>query len=136
MKLALSLLDKVESRENAGVVIFICTQVKTYVEPLQAALEYHREGHTAAMTSGDSSLAVMNLIGLHTTSVYAGANLQRMQEQFTEVIKLSEERKQLMLTVQSQLIQRTISKLVGGGEEPKYANSASCLKSPPNIRTK
>eukprot|EP00985_Skeletonema_marinoi_P028160 scaffold24191_cov73-Skeletonema_marinoi.AAC.1 len=38
VKLALSLLDKVGSRENAGGVIFVCTQVKSYVEPLQAAL--------------------------------------------------------------------------------------------------
>ncbi|KAK1744366.1 hypothetical protein QTG54_004899 [Skeletonema marinoi] len=57
VKLALSLLDKVGSRENAGVVIFVCTQVKIYVEPLQAALEYYHEGYAAAMASGDSSQA-------------------------------------------------------------------------------
>jgi len=41
VQLALSLLDKVGSRESAGEVICIGTQVRVYIEPLQAALEYH-----------------------------------------------------------------------------------------------
>ena len=121
MKLALSLLDKVGSRENAGEVILICTQVKLYVEPLQAALEYHHEGYTAAMVSGDSSLAVINLFSYDTSNFYAGTNLQKMHKMYTN-IQFSEQRKQLIFMVQSQLVQRTVSKLIGTVEESKYSS--------------
>ena len=60
VQLALSLLGTVGSRENAGEVICVGTQVRTYLEPLQAALEHHNEGYAAAMTSGDISQATMN----------------------------------------------------------------------------
>ncbi len=121
VKLALSLLDKVGSRENAGEVILICTQVKLYVEPLQAALEYHHEGYTAAMVSGDSSLAVINLFSYDTSNFYAGTNLQKMHKMYTSSIQFSEQRKQLIFMVQSQLVQRTVSKLIGTVKEPKYS---------------
>ena len=122
VKLALSLLDKVGSRENAGEVILVCTQVKSYVEPLQAALEYHREGYSAAMASGDSTQAVINMLALNASSFFAGANLQRIQEQCDNNIQMCEERKQLIFMVQAQQVQRTLSKLIGTGEEPKYSS--------------
>eukprot|EP00984_Skeletonema_dohrnii_P029272 scaffold19722_cov105-Skeletonema_dohrnii-CCMP3373.AAC.1 len=122
VKLALSLLDKVGSREYAGEVIFVCTRVKTYVEPLQAALEYHHEGYAAAMASGDSSQAVINLLALNSSSFFAGTNLQRMQEQCDNTIQLCEERHQLIFMVQAQQVQRSLSKLIGTGEEPKHSS--------------
>eukprot|EP00984_Skeletonema_dohrnii_P002046 scaffold682_cov105-Skeletonema_dohrnii-CCMP3373.AAC.16 len=64
VKLARSLLDKVGSRESAGEVICIGTQVVAYVEPLQAALEYHDEGFTAAMAYGDVIQAALNQLCL------------------------------------------------------------------------
>eukprot|EP00984_Skeletonema_dohrnii_P027869 scaffold17563_cov93-Skeletonema_dohrnii-CCMP3373.AAC.1 len=48
VKLALSLLDKV-GRESAGEVICMATQVKIFVEPIQAALEHHSDGYAASM---------------------------------------------------------------------------------------
>eukprot|EP00984_Skeletonema_dohrnii_P018707 scaffold8788_cov76-Skeletonema_dohrnii-CCMP3373.AAC.1 len=122
VKLALSLLDKVGSRENAGGVIFLCTQVKKYVEPLQAALVYHHEGYAAAMASGDNTQAVINLLALNSSSYFAGTNLQRMQEQCDNTIQLCEERKQLIFMVQAQQVQRSLLKLIGTGEEPKHSS--------------
>ena len=121
-KLALSLLDRVGSRENAGEVIFVSTQVRLYVEPLQAALEYHNQGYAAAMASGDSHLAVINLFAFIANNFFAGANLQRMQELYTNSIHFSEERKQLIMGVQAKVVQRTVSKLIGTDEEPEYSS--------------
>ncbi|KAK1742678.1 putative AAA ATPase [Skeletonema marinoi] len=121
VKLALSLLDKVGSRENAGEVIFVCTQVKSYVEPLQAALEYHREGYSAAMASGGSSQAVINLLALNISSFFAGANLQRIQGMCDDTTQ-SAEKQQLIFMVHAQQIKRTVSKLIGTGEEPMYSS--------------
>eukprot|EP00573_Skeletonema_grethae_P004439 CAMPEP_0201694914 /NCGR_PEP_ID=MMETSP0578-20130828/7019_1 /ASSEMBLY_ACC=CAM_ASM_000663 /TAXON_ID=267565 /ORGANISM="Skeletonema grethea, Strain CCMP 1804" /LENGTH=1341 /DNA_ID=CAMNT_0048180665 /DNA_START=152 /DNA_END=4177 /DNA_ORIENTATION=- len=122
VKLALSLLDKVGSRENAGEVIFIGTQVKMYVEPLQATLEYHHEGYAAAMASGDSSLAVINLYASIAANFFAGANLQRMHELCADAIQFSEQRQQLIIMVQLQQVQRTVSKLIGKDEEAKHSS--------------
>eukprot|EP00984_Skeletonema_dohrnii_P018848 scaffold8915_cov95-Skeletonema_dohrnii-CCMP3373.AAC.1 len=122
VKLALSLLDKVGSRDSAGDMIALCTQVKTYVEPLQAALEYHHEGYAAAMASGDSSQAVINTLLNCIGSFFAGTNLQRMQDLFADTVKLCEERKQLNYKLQAQQVQRSLSKLIGTGEEPKHSS--------------
>ena len=122
VKLAVSLLDRVGTRENAGEVIFVCTQVRLYVEPLQATLEYHHQGYAAAMASGDSNLAAANLFAFNASKFFAGANLQRMQEKNANSIQFSEERKQLIVAVQSKLVQRTVSKLIGTGEEPEYSS--------------
>eukprot|EP00985_Skeletonema_marinoi_P001074 scaffold434_cov190-Skeletonema_marinoi.AAC.5 len=120
VKLAVSLLDKVGLRDSAGEVIALCTQVKTYVEPLQATLEYHHDGYAAAMASGDSSQALINTLLNCIGSFFAGSNLQRMRDRFAEAIKLSAERKQLNYMLQAQQVQHSVSKLIGAGEELNY----------------
>jgi predicted ATPase len=123
VQLALSLLDKVGSRESAGEVICIGTQVRAYVEPLQAALEYHNEGYAAAMASGDIIQAAANFMLSCGGSLFAGVNLQAMREKHDELIKFSKERKMVIFMVQTQCGQRSIFKLIGTDEEPKYASS-------------
>jgi hypothetical protein len=92
VKLALSLLDNVGSRESAGEVICIGTQVRLYVEPLQAALEYHNEGYAAAMASGDIIQAALNKMLSCISSSIAGVNLQIVREKYAESIKFMKER--------------------------------------------
>jgi len=123
VKLALSLLDKVGSRESAGEVSCFGTQVRAYVEPLQAVLEYDNEGYAASMASGDTFLAAVNLMFGCNTSFFAGVNLPTLRAKYAEVIKFMEDRKQVILMVQIQYAQRTIFKLIGTDEEPKYVSS-------------
>jgi histidine kinase len=122
VKLAVSLLDKVGLRDSAGEVIALCTQVKTYVEPLQATLEYHHDGYAAAMASGDSGQALINTLLNCIGSFFAGSNLQRMRDRFADAIKLSAERKQLNYMLQAQQVQHSVSKLIGAGEELNYSS--------------
>jgi histidine kinase len=119
VKLALSLLDKVGSRESAGEVISIGTQVRVYVEPLQAALEYHKEGYAAAMASGDIIQAALNNFLSCSCSFFAGANLQIVREKYAEVTNFMKERKMVIYKVHMQHFQRTVFKLTGTDEEPK-----------------
>jgi predicted ATPase len=119
VKLALSLLDKVGSRESAGEVICIGTQVRLYVEPLQAALEYHNEGYAAALASGDTIQAAANLMFSCGSSFCAGVNLQTMREKYAEAIKFMEERKMVIFMVQTQYVLHSILQLIGTDEEPK-----------------
>jgi predicted ATPase len=124
VKLARSLLDKVGSRECAGEVICIGTHVVAYVEPLQAALEYHNEGYAAAMASGDVSLAALNNVLSCAGSLFAGVKLQTMREKCAEGIKFSKERKLVIFMMQIQHVQHSVSKLIGTDEEPpKYVSA-------------
>jgi tetratricopeptide (TPR) repeat protein len=123
VKLALSLLDEVGSRECAGEVILVGTQVVAYVEPLQAALECHNKGYAAAMASGDVYLAAANFMLSCGSSFVAGVNLQNMQEKYDEAIKFFEERKMVIFMVQLQYVQHSIFKLTGKDEEPKYVSA-------------
>jgi len=118
VKLAISLLDKVGSRESAGEVICIGTQVRLYVEPVQAALHYYDEGYAAAMASGDIIQAAANLIFGCASSSFAGVNLQTEREKYAEAIKFMKERNMVIFTVQIQHVQHSIFKLIGT-DEPK-----------------
>jgi len=137
VKLALSLLDEVGSRESAGEVISFGAQVRAYVEPLQAALEYQHEGYAAAMASGDVFLAAGNSMTYCSNSFFAGVNLQTMRAKYADAIKFMEERKIVVFKVQMQYNQHTIFKLIGTDEEPKYvsAEEQSILATNNGVRT-
>src|SRR5210317_2540754 len=120
VKLALSLLDKVGSRESAGEVICVGTHVRTYLEPLQSVLEYFNDGYTAAMTSGDVSMATANRAQTECTSFFSGANLQTMREKYAKMMEMIEETKQVVILVQTLPVQRSIVRLVGSEEKQKY----------------
>jgi predicted ATPase len=123
VKLALSLLDKVGSRESAGEVISFGTHVIAYVEPLQAALEYYKEGYAAAMSSGDTIQAAANLIFSCANSFFADVHLQVVREKYAESIQFLGERKLVIFKVQSQYQQHTVFKLIGTDEQPKYVSA-------------
>jgi predicted ATPase len=120
VKLALSLLDKVGSRESAGEVICFATNVRTYLEPLQSVLESFNDGYTAAMTSGDVGMAAVNRAMATAVSFYSSANLQTMREKYAKMIEMMEKRKQMIFLVQNLSTQRSIFRLVGSEEKQKY----------------
>eukprot|EP00577_Skeletonema_sp_RCC1716_P015034 CAMPEP_0113414248 /NCGR_PEP_ID=MMETSP0013_2-20120614/23905_1 /TAXON_ID=2843 ORGANISM="Skeletonema costatum, Strain 1716" /NCGR_SAMPLE_ID=MMETSP0013_2 /ASSEMBLY_ACC=CAM_ASM_000158 /LENGTH=451 /DNA_ID=CAMNT_0000301071 /DNA_START=60 /DNA_END=1412 /DNA_ORIENTATION=+ /assembly_acc=CAM_ASM_000158 len=90
VKLALSLLDKV-GRESAGEVICMATQVKIFVEPIQAALEHHNDGYAASMVTGDVFNALLNTILKNACKYVAGVKLQTMREEHDKFERLAKE---------------------------------------------
>ena len=116
VKLALSLLDKVGSRESAGEVICIATQVKCFVEPIQAALEYHDEGFAASMAAGDVFNAMANTLLKNTCKYVAGINLQTMREEQEKAQRLMKENGHLVFLVHLKLVQRGLFRLIGSDE--------------------
>eukprot|EP00986_Skeletonema_menzelii_P005636 scaffold2093_cov219-Skeletonema_menzelii.AAC.1 len=119
VKLACSLLDKLESRECASEVICISTQVVSYVEPLQATLEYYDKGCAAAMASGDIFQASFNMFLGHTSHFFAGMKLQTTREKGEEVIKFMNARNVLIFNIPVQHMQNMVLHLIGLDEEPK-----------------
>ncbi|KAL7426304.1 LOW QUALITY PROTEIN: hypothetical protein ACHAXM_000389, partial [Skeletonema potamos] len=110
------------SRESAGEVICFGTQVRVYVEPLQAALEYYNEGYAAAMASGDVTLAALNKAFKYGNSFFAGANLEIMRQECAEVIKFMDQRRTVILMIQAQYGQNSMLSLIGTDEEPKHVS--------------
>jgi predicted ATPase len=120
VKLAFSLLDKVGSRESAGEVFAIGTQVRAYVEPFQAALEYYNEGYAAAMTAGDVNMAALIRSMLHAGSFFSGVNIQTVRELYVNIFRFMEENRQITWLIHSQWVQRSIIKLIGAEDDLKY----------------
>ena len=120
VRLALSLIDRVEFRESAGEVICLGTLVRAYVEPLQASLDYHHEGYTASMVSGDVIQAALNRFLHCSSSFFAGMKLQDAQEKCTEVTTFLHEKQMFIFVIQLQCLQNSVFKLVGYDGEPKY----------------
>ncbi len=116
VKLALSLLDTVGLRESAGEVICIATQVKCFVEPIQAALEYHDEGFAASMAAGDVFNAMANTLLKNTCKYVAGINLQTMREEQEKAQRLMKENGHLVFLVHLKLVQRGSFRLIGSAE--------------------
>jgi predicted ATPase len=120
VKLALSLVDKVGSKESAAEILAVCAQVAPFVEPLQSASEYHMKGYAASMTTGDVSSAMVNSIQLESTNIYAGVNLQIVSGRIEKSIMLFKEQNHVVFTVQLQQMQRTVYGLIGSDEEPEH----------------
>eukprot|EP00986_Skeletonema_menzelii_P005633 scaffold2092_cov165-Skeletonema_menzelii.AAC.1 len=137
VKLARSLLDKFGSRENAGEITCMYTQVVSYVEPLQATLEYHDEGFAAAMAAGDISQAVLNIYFGYISVYYAGVKLQTTREKGDEVVKFMQERRVVTLLLPTQCIQNSVLKLIGIEEESKNVSTEeeSTLATNKNVTT-
>ena len=128
VKLALSLLDKV-GRESAGEVICFATQVKIFVEPIQAALEYHEDGYTASMAAGDVFNAMVNKI-LKTSCIYvAGAKLQTLRDEHEIMMRLAKENNHLIFLVQMKQVQRDVLRLIGSDEEVTIPEEANLIAS-------
>eukprot|EP00984_Skeletonema_dohrnii_P036573 scaffold37688_cov139-Skeletonema_dohrnii-CCMP3373.AAC.1 len=117
VKLARSLVDKVGSRESAGEVICIASPIRSYIEPLQATLEYHNEGYAAAMASGDIFQAALNMLVRDSVFFLAGVNLQTVQEKIAETLTFMNERKMLIFMIQNKCLHHTLFKLIGTDEK-------------------
>jgi len=116
VKLALSLLDKV-GRECAGEVICIATQIKIFVEPIQAALEHHNDGYAASMVAGDAFNALLNTLLKNSCMYVAGVKLQTMLEEYNKSERLAKENNHSIFLVHMKQLQRDILRLIGSDEE-------------------
>eukprot|EP00985_Skeletonema_marinoi_P007653 scaffold3390_cov162-Skeletonema_marinoi.AAC.1 len=116
VELALSLLDKVGA-ESAGEVICIATQIKIFVEPIQAALEYHDDGYAASMVAGDVFNALLNPLLKNSCMYVAGVKLQTMREEYDKFERLAKENNQSIFLVQVKQVQRDVLRLIGSDEE-------------------
>ena len=89
-KLAKLLLDKTQSNEVAGSVICITTEVLSYVQPQQTAIEYRLQGERIALAAGDVHWACMNKLMYTASLPWCGAKLSAAKKAFVEAGHVSD----------------------------------------------
>lgn len=111
--LAMSLLQRHESKEVAGEVIFAVSRVKCYVEPLRALNEFQTQGENAAISAGDVHMACTNRFYSCLNLLWSGAKLPDVEE---EILKTVQFAKKLSYTTNAGFIlsvQQTVLALMG-----------------------
>lgn len=88
-KLAKALLDKNVCNEIAGEVLFLSSELLSYIEPLPVTNEYRSQGESVAMAAGDIHWARMNKIGFTGTLMWSGAKLSRVKEALINAARVS-----------------------------------------------
>jgi len=91
VRIGRKLLDRIGSKEVAGEVIAQGTQIMCFVEPVQATLETHVQGHTTAMSAGDTHGALLNSVLYVATSFWAGTQLSVWRDRYVLAHRLMEE---------------------------------------------
>lgn len=84
-KLAQALLGKNHCYEIAGEVLFLSTELLSYIEPFQVTKEYRIQGCSTAMAAGDVHWACINKVMYVMTLLWSGENLSVVQEVLTTV---------------------------------------------------
>ncbi|KAL7462682.1 hypothetical protein ACHAXS_004585, partial [Conticribra weissflogii] len=85
-RLAKKLLGRFDSRDVAGEVIIVTTQIITYTKPLQATIEFHHEGRDLAMKSGDTRMASLNMFGYTACLFWSGQQMDLVISKFKELL--------------------------------------------------
>ena len=121
------LLDRIGSKEVAGEVIAVGSQVLCFVEPLQTIVEFHAEGYTIASAAGDLSGASGNTLFYCVDSFWAGVKLADCNERYNRALRLMELRGNVALHASITSVKKNIRLLMGvdeGGDELSITDDA------------
>eukprot|EP00804_Cyclotella_cryptica_P024001 CCRYP_020052-RC/>CCRYP_020052-RC protein AED:0.10 eAED:0.10 QI:2066/1/1/1/1/0.5/4/344/538 len=113
-KLAKALLDKNKCNEIAGELLFLSTELLSYIEPLQVTNEYRIQGQAIALAAGDIHWACMNKLGFTGTLMWSGANLSGVKEAFINAGNFSTEHDHRTSLYYIKTFDQTIARLVEG----------------------
>lgn len=91
VKIAMALLDRIGSKEVAGEVIAVGTQIMSFVDPVQATLEFHVQGQASAMSTGNIHAALLNCALHVATSFWAGTKLPVCKKLFDNACRIMRE---------------------------------------------
>ncbi|KAL7541084.1 hypothetical protein ACHAXR_010617 [Thalassiosira sp. AJA248-18] len=122
VKIAQRLLDKIGSKEVAGEVIAVGTQIMCFVEPVQATLESYVQGQANALAAGDTHGAMFNIGFYVGTSFWSGMKLPVCRERYARAHKLMEEHNHL--TWLAHIIHMETNVLTLMGEQEDTAQSS------------
>ena len=138
-----SVLHKLNAIEFAGVVCFVLSELKCFVEPLQTTHQLRQEGEAYAMKAGDLNWACM-LRGKCAYLIWGGTNLTHVIEAISAAIRFISEHqhntsmffllphKRMVLTLMGKdvdvLSDDEISNIVNANNNPRHAFALSFHK--------
>jgi hypothetical protein len=124
-KIAKMMLNSFGSKEVAGEVIAVGSQVLSFVEPLQTIVEFHAEGYTIAMAAGSLSGAMGNTLFYCADSFWAGVKLADCKDRYTHALGFFQLRGNLAFHAAMTRVEKNIRLLMGadeGGDKPSITD--------------
>ena len=115
--LSMALLNKLNSQDVAGEVMYVITRVKCLVEPLQALNELQTQAALASISAGDMQLACVNRALCCVNNFWTGAKLADANKDFRQAINFVKRREYSPILVQLMTFQMVFTVLMGNGAE-------------------
>jgi hypothetical protein len=84
--LAMALLDKLESKEYAGEVMFLVARVSCLVEPCQAIIDLHTRAELESLVAGDVQNACINRNARSVIHFWSGAKLEDVNRGISQAL--------------------------------------------------
>lgn len=125
VKIARKMLNKFGTKEVAGEVIAIATQILCFVEPIQATVEFHDDGRSIAMVAGDVHGACLNSILYVATMFWSGTKLQTCRDHFRSAIRVLEQKQHLTWASHIIVMKQWFHLLMGSQQDVGLPEEAS-----------
>jgi predicted ATPase len=126
VNIAWTLLDRIGSKEFAGEVIAIGSQLLHFVSPIQVTLEFHAQGYSVAMAAGDMHGAMINS-GYHVLILFwFGTKLFVCREHYSRTCRLMEQHGHINFLAHAIQFKKNIHVLMGindGQDETSMTSS-------------
>lgn len=124
VKLAKSLVEKLDAKDEEGRVLFCFAEVKCIIEPVTACLELFTEAERKSLARGDVYLACLNRLQYATNCIWSGLNLDIVYKVLDDAQRFFQKEGQDRSIVYILIIKRTAKKLLGTDD----LNSSSRLE--------
>ena len=126
VNIARKLLDRIGSKEFAGDVIAMGSQLLHFVNPIQLTLEFHNEGYTIAMAAGDVQGAMLNRTLYFPMAFWVSTKLIVCKEHYSRTIRLLEQHGHFNFLAHMIQLEKNIQLLMGindGQDEKPWSNA-------------
>jgi hypothetical protein len=128
VNLARKLMRRIGSKEFAGEVIALGSQVLHFAKPIQLTREYHTEGYTIAMAAGDMPGAMFNSMYHSLLGFWFGTKLIVCKEHISRIFRLMEQHGHFNFLAHLIQMSKNIQVLMGsnaGQDEMSMSNATT-----------
>ena len=125
VNIARKLQDRIGSNEFAGEVIAMGSQLSHFVEPIHLSREYHAEGYTVAMASGDIQGAMLNRVFYSGVDYYGSSKLIDCKKHLFLTCRLLEQHGHSNLLVLQIQFMKNTERLIGMHDDNDEASKST-----------
>ncbi|KAL7501976.1 hypothetical protein ACHAXN_000302, partial [Cyclotella atomus] len=111
--LAMALLNKLESKEYAGEVMYLVARVSCLVEPFQAVIDLHTRAELASLVAGDVQHACINRGASSVIKFWSGAKLEDVNRGLSQSLLVAKRQEFNAVSFLLMTFQRVVLVLMG-----------------------